>query len=175
MNEAHFQVLGFTAPLGLYTFHDDGYVSSISDKNMQLNNLYGLDNSDYDINKDKRTIGRCYWVDFDLHIFYLKRPTRASDIQNRSHEETHVLDHIGQLDVLTDRLMEEQCVKINMKEVDDKELRAQLGSLYALNSRGFGNMWAYYNLGLIYEHDTFTTAKKMYKQAKQSRKRFFIF
>jgi hypothetical protein len=175
MNKAHFEVLGFTVPSRAYTFHDDGYVSSITDATMRVNELYNLDNSNYDASADKNVIGRHCKRGLNSHIFYFQRPTRASDVQNRSHEETHVLEHIGQLDALTDRLSEEQNVKINLKDVDDEEVRAQLGSLYALNARGFGGMWALWKLKSAYENDTFTTAKTIYEQAKQPKKRFFVF
>lgn len=170
MNEANFQVLGFSVPSGNYKHHDDGYVSSISDATMRVNQLYSLDNSNYNADADKNVIGKQCIRGLNSHIFYTKRPTRASDIQNRSHEETHALEFIGQLDALADRLFEEQGVKINLKEIDDEEVRAQLGSLYALNARGL-SPW---RLWLVYENDTFTTAKKLYKQAKQPKKSFFM-
>jgi len=171
MNEAHFKILEFTVPSGTYRHHDDGYVSSISDTTMRVNELYSLNNQNYDTSADKYVIGRHYGIERDSHIFYLERPTIALDIQNRSHEETHALEFIGQLDALTDRLFEEQGVKINLKEVDDREVRAQLGSLYALNARDL----ALWKLELLYKNETFSAAKKIYKQSKQLQRKFFTF
>ncbi|MCK5449400.1 hypothetical protein KAI32_00885 [Candidatus Pacearchaeota archaeon] len=169
MNKARFQVLGFTVPSGSYKYHDDGYVDSILDTIMKVDKLYGLDNSNYNADEYIYAIGKYYEEGFNLHIFYLERSTKKSDIQNRSHEETHVLDYLGQLDALTDRLFEEQGVKINLKEVDDKEVIAQLGSLYALNARGL-MPW----LERGYKNNTFLKAERIYKQSKQPEKRFFI-
>ena len=171
MNEAYFQILGFTVPSGQYIYHDDGYVDSITDATKRINELYGFDNSYYNMFEDIGVIGRHCKIGFNSHIFYLRRPTIALDIQNRSHEETHALSSIGQLDVLTDMLLEEQGVKINLKEVDDEEVRAQLGSLYALNARYPPDVIS----KLPYGNITFSIAQTMYKQAKQPMRRFFVF
>lgn len=48
MTEAHFKILGLTVPSEQYTYHDDGYVKSISDTTIEVSDLYGLDNSNYD-------------------------------------------------------------------------------------------------------------------------------
>jgi hypothetical protein len=171
MNKAHFEILGITVPSGRYQYHDEGYVDSIPDATKRINKLYGFDNSNYDAIKYRNAIGMHCGRGFNSHIFYLQRPTRILDIQNRSHEETHALDFIEQLDALADKLLEEQHVRINFKEVDDQEVRAQLGSLYALHARGL-SLWRLWG---VYATDTFSTAKKIYQQSKQPQKRFFIF
>tara|TARA_Y100000310_G_scaffold276920_1_gene294415 strand:+ start:610 stop:1128 length:519 start_codon:yes stop_codon:yes gene_type:complete len=172
MDEIHFEILGITVPSEGHYFYDKGYVNSISDATMEINALYGFDNSDYNNDADKDVIGRhCQRLLFDHYIIYLDQFYAMDNIRLRAHEETHALEGMGQLDVLTDRLLEEQNVKINFKEIDDGEIRAELGALYALHARGISS----WKIWLMCIDDLLETTTKIYKQSKQSQKRFFIF
>ena len=170
-NEAHFQVLGFTVPSGPFEFHDDGYVTVGYQAVRRLNKLYNFEHSVGEVIKCIFSEGMCYHTGFNVHIFYKKSLIKAVDIAIRSHEETHALEYIEQLDALTDRLLEEQSVKINLNEVDNKETRANLGVLYALNARGLSPWKSWLLENTIHG---FATAERIYKQAKQPKKNYFV-
>ncbi|MCK5450065.1 hypothetical protein KAI32_04310 [Candidatus Pacearchaeota archaeon] len=185
MNKTYFQVLRLTVPSGQYKYTDEGYVDSISDETLRLSNLYGMNILNYNKNRDKTVIGKKFQSGLNIHIFYLdqgltRRNVRLRgyeeiharrNIRLRGHEETHALEGMEGLDYLTDALRQNQNVKINLKEVDEEEIRAELGALYALNLRGLapGDLSS-----LVYDKD-FTKARELYKQSKQPQKRSFFF
>ncbi|OIO61991.1 hypothetical protein COY26_00440 [Candidatus Woesearchaeota archaeon CG_4_10_14_0_2_um_filter_33_10] len=181
MNYANLKILGITLPIGhIDKYHDDGFVESILKHSLKLNKKYGKTNSDCDIKACKRAVGTSYRVCinhriFYYHIFYVKQPIESANIFVRAHEETHALNAFEQLDTLAEKLLEEQRVKINFKEIDESEVIANLGSLYALYARGIPQSeieWLYTMYG---NDDSGTTAKRIYKQFELPRKRFFLF
>jgi hypothetical protein len=169
MNQAHYPILRITVPSGKYKFHDEGYVSSINETAKRLDNSYGCNDTEY--NARMNVIGAHYVMGTNSHIFYMDQGSIVKNLRVRAHEETHSVDFIGQLDFLTDRLLEEQNVKINLKEIDNIEVRAELGSLYALYSRGFGP-WSLV-LDSLFKTD-FIVARKIYTQSRQPQKSFFL-
>lgn len=167
MTDANFQVLGIKIPSGRYNYHDEGYVSSIREA---VGNLC-LRKGEETPNISKDALGFYAGLGLDVHIFYVKRPTIPLDIQNRAHEETHAVDYIGGLDVLSAAILENQRVRINLKEVDDEDVRAQLGSLYALYSRGISPR----KLGRYLTDTRLTKARKIWNQSREPRRTFFPF
>ena len=166
MNQAHFQILGMVMPSGRYQYHDEGYVESVRDAVKQLYQKYGEDSPQ--VTKD--VTGFYAGRGLDIHILYSRKPTKPLDIQNRAHEETHAIDYIKGLDFLSDKMLE-QNVRINLKEVDDEEVRAQLGSLYALHKHGFSVR----QLGAYRRDVRLQKAIKIWRQSEFPKRRWFQF
>ena len=163
MNEAHFEILGLTVPSRNHKYYDDGFVSSISEATMQINNLYGQSNRGYDITRDEYVEGRCCKKGMNHHIFYLKHHFEVADIRIRAHEETHALEQIGGLDYLMDQLYEDKGVEIDFYDVDNIEVRADLGAMYALDL----NCLSSWRLVLESIFDSnFIKARKLYNRSK---------
>jgi len=174
MNYANLEILGITAPIGIKKYHDDGFVESLKGHIIKLNRLYDCECYNY-IRVNELSMGKCASIYLNCHIFYIKQSIETENILVRAHEETHALDIFNQLDALAERLLEEQRIKINFKEIDESEVIANLGSLYALYARGIPQSeieWLYTMYG---NDDSGTTAKRIYKQFELPRKRFFLF
>ena len=183
MNHANLEILGITVPMGIAKYYDDGFVESILKHTLELNKKYNISDSDYNIKLEEGVKGMCYssiginHYAMSHHIFYVKQPIEPGNILVRAHEESHVATHSYKrkgLDVLAKRLLKKQRVKINLKEIDENEVIANLGSLYALHARGIPQ-WEIELLYTIYgEPGSRTTAKKIYEQSKLPRKKFFL-
>ena len=166
MNQIQFQALGITVPVGRFIYHDDGYVNSIPDA---VDRLYrGIGEEPPYIEKD--TLGFYAGLGLDIHILYIRRPTPSLDIQNRAHEELYAAEYVGALDFVSDKMLE-QGVRINLKEVNDKEVRAQLGSLYALHRAGFSVR----QLGAYRRDVRLQKAIKIWRQSEVPKRRSFSF
>ena len=172
-NYANLKILGITVPTGIKKYHDDGFVKSLKAHLIKLNRLHGFERFNY-IRIDENAVGKFALMDLNYHIFYIKQSKETGNILIRAHEETHALDEFEKLDALAERLLEEQRVKINFKEIDEKEVIAHLGSLYALHARGISQS----KIELLYDMygdiNSGTTAKRIYKQSKLPRKKSFL-
>jgi len=166
MGTANLEILGLQVPMEIAeVYHDDGYVESIEehlkkfkakDKNLRaaVENL--------DITK----VGGVYFrwtkrfAKIHHHIVYLRQDSVEEAILIRAHEETHALDAFGGLDLLADKMLNEQGVRINFSEIDDNQTRAHLGAIYALVANGV-------NLEAVgSRREGFGTAKLIYEQAR---------
>ncbi len=140
---ARLKVLGINALIGFNSYHDDGYVDSIKKHLSRLNKKYPNQ-----INWNEPAIGMCIGgkrlFRTHIHIFYLDQKSDINNIRTRAHEETHVLDYFDRLDILEKIILLEQKVKINFNELRednddcliDRQVRAELGAIYALKTRG---------------------------------------
>ena len=173
MNYANLKILGITVPIGIKKYHDDGFVKSLTAHVIKLSRLYDFECSNY-IRVNETAVGKCAPIDLNCHIFYIKQSTEKENILVRAHEETHALFAFKGLDALAERLLEEQRIKINFKEIDEEEVIANLGSLYALHARGISQS----EIELLYKTygdvDSGITARRIYKQSKLSRKKSFL-
>jgi len=174
MNYAHLKILGITVPIGNHNYYDDGFIESIIKHSLKLDKKYGVTNLDYDISYAFKE-GLSYQLGINHHIFYLKQPRETGNIRIRAHEETHVLDHLGRLDILEEKLLKEQRIKINFREIDEKEVKAELGSLYALYARRIFQLERWLVYSLYGDDNNRRTAKRIYKQSKLPRKMSFLF
>ena len=55
------------------------------------------------------------------HIYYHDTGSESENVAVRAHEETHVLDDCGFIDLLTEKILREQRVMINVSQFADKE------------------------------------------------------
>jgi len=169
MNYALLEILGIDVAIGKDEYHDDGFVKSIIEHSRELDNFYGYDHKNSDkILSQGNIVGAHYHGRNHHHIFYLKPSTNTETVRIRAHEETHVLNSVGKIGILEERLSEEQGVKINLLEIDEKEIKAELGALYALSSRGISTWKLPFHFG-----NDWSVAKKIYKQSKIPRKMIF--
>jgi len=169
MNEANLKVLELTVPCGKFRYHDNGFVESISDETI---GVHGLDEFCYDRRQDRLTVGKFCHNGWDLYVFYKDAKSVRDNIRLRAHEETHALDFMCGLDYLSDVLLQNQNVRINFRNIDSREIRAELGALYALRQNGFGP-WGLFIDSLL--DSDFIMARKIYKKSKQSEKKYFLY
>ncbi len=101
------------------------------------------------------------------YIFYRKDNFLPIEVRVRAHEETHVLEYFKGLDLLSDKILKEQNVKINFRQIDDKEVRADIGSIYALFSRNVHpNIVKDKLLRRGYRDKGFESALSLYEQSR---------
>lgn len=167
MNIEHFKALDITAFIGNNRFQDLGYVDSISEKTKEINKKHG---SSFELS-DECVVGICIQRGFDHYIFYLNQFIKYDNWGTRGHEETHVLDFLNLLPILEEKLFETQKVKINLKNIDEIEVRANIGGIYAVNQRNFN----FFSRILSNYNSDFRKAFKIYNQSKLPQKKFFIF
>jgi hypothetical protein len=164
MFTAKFEVLGIAIPIGFRSYYDDGFVDSVDE--------YRLKFPFWECQKSLEGVkGKCIEVGRKIHIFYKNQNSITKNIHLRAHEETHALDKFGRLDLLAKLILLEQGVNINFLELGDeegfrdseidREVRAELGAIYALKKRGFGlDEFKGTNLGY------FDIARKYYEARK---------
>jgi len=167
MDRAYFKALNFKVDLGKYKFYDEGYVDSIIDANKKIKEGYKKNVLNLE-SIFPRIHGRCYRRGDNFHIFYLKSDIKVKDIQIRSHEETHVLDLTNCLDLLEDRMRGELHVNIDFDSIEDIEIKANLGSFYAIFSNNPPRPWNLISNSGIEE------AFEIYKKSRLPIKKIFI-
>ncbi len=142
MNEskqAKLEALGIEVPLGLNTYyHDDGFVRSIDRHLYDLAERYQYTSLELpELVGGQIARGACSLI-YDSnfrrhrHIYYIDSGFEPLNLEVRAHEETHALEDLGALDLLATKILDEQKVKINFNDIRDSEVRAHIGSIYAL-------------------------------------------
>ncbi len=140
---AKLEILGISVPTRFKGYHDDGFVSSIPKHIQILKNKYpNIKNLEVPEHAGLCMEGKKFRT--HIHIFYIDQNSNAKNIRTRAHEETHALDYFGELDILEKKILSEQGVRINFNELReddedcliDMQVRAELGAIYALKSRG---------------------------------------
>jgi len=169
MTRAKMEILELDFPIGLLSrYHDEGYVKSVFERSKQLDIKYGFfrDETGYVERPDIHTLGHTYEkIDLfktQVHIYYLRQISRPNDVATRGHEETHAVESFGnkKLDLLAAKILEEQRVRLNFQEVDEEEVRADLGGISAVYARGM-------HVDLIVKISPyFEIAKKLYEQSR---------
>ena len=168
MTKAKLEILNLEVPIGLLKeYHDDGFVESIRKHSEMLLKKYKC-RGKLDEKFDGDLVGICNGFKFFLkkyfHIYYLDTNFAPLNIQIRAHEETHALDCLGHLEILSEKMLEEQKIKIDFKKLKDKEIRAQIGSIYALFSHGLHPSM----MDNFFYNSDFEIAKRIYKQSRFS-------
>lgn len=144
MKKAKLEILGIEVPLSwLDVFHDDGYVESAEEHHKALIVRYGgiFQLAAYGPEYFMEDSPGAY-VSFDgllrrhYHIFYERTRYPEFDISCRAHEETHFLEDFGRLDLLADKILKEQGVRVDFDKVPLKQVRAEIGAIYAILARG---------------------------------------
>lgn len=163
LNYANLEILDIALPLGFNTFEDLGYVDSIEDTIEMLSKKPFLKRSN-----NRQLLGNTFLFEYkffnlkNISIFYLKLPKKIQNIYVRAHEETHALDILGGLELLEKELRDEQKVKINFKKINDEEVRADIGAIYALYKNNYSDS----DFHLLYKDINYLKAKTLFDECK---------
>jgi len=165
MSEAILKILGIRVPLGPFDgFYDDGFVKSLNDYSLFLDSFYESNNAGDEPDKEVRGRYAVYNTPLkrNYHIYYLKSDFEPLDMMVRAHEETHALDGLGRLDLLSEKMLREQRVRADFLEIEDKEIIAGLGSIYAMFAHNIQD--EFLKAGPFNEN--FRAARELYKKLK---------
>lgn len=165
IRSAELEVLGLKLPRTFkHVFYDDGFVDSVDDRTNWLMHLYNVHaEPEKEASTDAAIRGKHYELPVTVttegevgnwmmaietkavvhHIFY--EPPRHDDemyndmsrILLRAHEETHVVHGWGALSRLEKKIRREQKKRIDLRAIDDIEVIAQVGAIYALVKNGY--------------------------------------
>lgn len=124
-------------------FHDDGFVKSIRDYQIQLKQrYYSYHPTEKEL--EKPTFGICGEMyngsNVYYHIAYKDQEDNFLNLQTRAHEETHVLWHLNKLNLLEEKITQNLRITIDlsaMKDFGESELIAEIGGIYPLQKIGF--------------------------------------
>lgn len=147
-NIAHFKILDFKIPIGINEYYDLGYVNSIEEGYHKVSSQHNIRPS-YSEEEGYITSGLCHTIGSNrsekkkAYIYYLdphitditnndKILSEYSTIITRSHEETHAAQYFGKIAYLSEALIEKQKIKINLENIEDEEIIARIGVIYAL-------------------------------------------
>lgn len=141
--KARLEALRLAVPIGLFrVYHDDGYVASIEEHAQELMALYHSTGmgvpppATIPPGSSGRHEEHGGWLRAHHHIFYRDLGSDVANIGVRAHEETEFLNSIGRLRVLGDAIFDAHGIRINWDRIENKEVRAYAGSVYALLERG---------------------------------------
>lgn len=180
MKIARLKILGIDAKLGQNeSYHDDGFVSCLMVQTQILCGTYPCESNFQNqlfIERKNKTASGVYLplatpIGWEHHIYYRDRSREAGNLSTRAHEETHVLQELNGLGILAQKLLENQRVLIDFDSIDNREVVADLGAVYALVQCGF----KLETVRRMYRvKKNFDVARRMYKQSMLPRKRVFV-
>jgi hypothetical protein len=157
-------------------YYDLGYVDSVVNEYERLSELY----DDKDTYETSDTwMGMCSTHGRDTYIFYKEMNSFKQDLHLRAHEETHALEHMNQLERLSEALDLNDDVEIDFTKGYDPEVIAELGAIYALRMRSqkLGGVGCYISYLLrkdSFYSDDFWEAKKLYDSSQWKPNRSFF-
>ena len=143
MGKAKFDMLGLEFSIGLFkAYHDDGFVNDVARHLAEIDRKYG--NHSYGgeswLRDNNGPLGahvmRKGIIRTHSHICYVDTGLPSFNVAIRGHEETHAVESYDKLDLLARKVLEEQRVRINFEDVDDEEIRAWLGGIFAVYTQG---------------------------------------
>lgn len=143
-NKIDLEILGIQFQSDIYFFRDDGFVEDVHTHARKVNQEFGDDPNSYDsgvaLNGKLPLVGGLTRVrrasnPIPVIIFYHHYDSRIKETFVRGHEETHVLQEIGNIHLLKEKLIP---LKLNIDFATiDNELIADIGGLYALIRQEF--------------------------------------
>ncbi len=156
MGKARFEMLGIEMKLPRnMVYHDDGfqdpyrYLRELElryNRTTDLPNLSGaeplVDGRMQSFQKGSEIHVHIWIRDLDSIVEFTKKFSPGekfglgyNNVSIRAHEETHTLQTLGGLHLLADRFIEDLGLKVLFDEIVDREVVANLGSVYALTQR----------------------------------------
>lgn len=142
---ARLDALEIEVPLRmLESYHDDGYFESIETYCQHIGGRYLKDaGSAYNLimgsheNRSPAAIFLQVYAKYrrNYHVACFD-PNLDSRKITLAHEETHVLDRMGKLNLLSRKMNESAGVDINFDLLDDEEVIADIGSIYVADRLG---------------------------------------
>jgi hypothetical protein len=148
-------------------FHDDGFVESIREYKIRLLRDYHSYQPEEELNKQVFGTHGQFWVGSKIirRIAYLDQKDDARNINTRAHEETHVLAESGYIDLLTDKILQDLGISLDlslMLRFDQKDLVSEIGGIYPLKILKIDPR----NIEQ-FRDKTYKTALEMYEEAFQ--------
>ena len=141
MKIAKLEILGIEFPLSKnQEFSDDGFVNSLKDYKIWLLKRYTSYQPEEELNKGEFGTTGTFRVSANVyyHIAYTNQGDEGRNINTRAHEETHVLNDLGHLDLLTAKILDDLNINLDLSLINlfnEKELIADIGGIYALYKR----------------------------------------
>jgi len=138
MAVANLEILDLDVPLGwFHVYHDDGFIDSIVDH--VYNGLmmeYGGIIVPF---PSPLQLGGyvCLSKRFKRHhhIFYIDSQDETVNIGVRAHEEMEFVIERRKEHLLADKILKEQGITIDFEDIYDRQVKAFIGTMYALTSR----------------------------------------
>ena len=167
--KANLETLGLLVPIGFFrVYHDNGYVESMQDYLQELSDRYlmtdmgpppaeKLDANVSGVHQEFRTMFRTHH-----HIFYRDLGRQDYNIGIRAHEETEMLIAVGRLNYLVDNIMRKFGIVINFNEIQDKEAKSYVGSVFALLCNGMNPLEFQKGISNERYERAFQTARKFF-------------
>jgi len=168
MKTSNLEILGIDLPQSENEeFYDDGFVESIRDYKIRLLRDYHSYQPEEELNRDVFGTHGMFWVGSKIirHIAYLDQKDNARNINTRAHEETHVLAESGYLDLLTNKILRDVGISLDLSlmfRFGQKELVSEIRGIYPLKRLGI-------NPRSIekFRDETFRVALEIYEEAIQ--------
>ena len=143
-------------------FFDDGYVKDFSQYQKEIYEGYNIQ---FIENDESLTRGIHLKIKsgryINHHIAYTPSTNKAKELRFRAHEETHFLDDSGNISLLEEALMK-QGVTIDLREISNKEVVAEIGAIYALKKNNYCLLPFFLELDF-----DFMKAHSLYKKGKK--------
>ena len=159
-------------------FHDDGFVQDLNIHFAMKAASYSVTQKEIEELFENRTIlGRMrafrYRHETHLYIAYHQHKNEIQRLQTRGHEETHVLQATGNLDILQEAMRKRAKLQIDFDKLHDKikdwfefnEVSADIGGLFAVHQEfGSERVIGYYQ-GIAHLFKYFHPAFQTYRMA----------
>lgn len=169
MRKAKLEMLGLEFLTGV-EYYDEGFVRDVYDRALEIFEEHDqqppLDYLEMAFIYGSHEIaGDCIFMKNKVIVLYKKFRLNSNNIYVRAHGETHALEYLGGLDLLADKLLSEQNVKIDFDKIEESDIRADLGALYALHAHGVHPFWHLF-MPAGNKSKSFKKAKKIYRQSR---------
>ena len=120
-----------------WRWHDDGKVSSVKDHTLHLAERYCVDIPLlHHLRNSQGTVAIITGPITHYHKYFMSTGSPELDVMVDAHEETHFLDYVERLNLLDNAISRREGSKVDFSKVKDHEVRANIGAIYALISRG---------------------------------------
>lgn len=166
MKQIHLKALNLKVHLPKnYYFRDDGFVPCVKKHCRQL--MQPCSKFKWFKTWLKLTLRQAKGVCFDDEknkaiIFYQKQANKIKELHIRAHEETHVLHQFGLLNHLEKLFKDNLSININLQNIKDGEVIADLGAIYTLLRNNYS-----LDEAQKYAEEYFTEAREIYEKRQK--------
>ena len=120
-----------------WRWHNDGQVSSVKDHTTFLADKYDVEIPlPSQVRESWGTVAIITGLITHYHKYSRTTGNSELDLLVDAHEETHFLNYIEKLDLLSDAVSGERGFGLDFAKIDDGEVTAHMGAIYAFISRG---------------------------------------
>lgn len=168
--KANLETLGLVVPIGIFrAYHDDGHVESIQDHLQKLTDRYLMIDMGAPPAERLDTHTSGLHIEFGAmfrihhHVFYRDLGSPNYNVGNRAHEETEFLVATHKQKHLVDIIMREFGIRIDFDEIQDKEAKAYVGSVFTLLRKGMAPLEFQRGIRNERYERAFQTARKFFE------------